>query len=217
MTESNTVRVIKRYANRKLYDMSESCYITHEEIAALIQSGEDLQIIDNRTKTDLTSQTLTQILFEQERRHRRTLPLATLRGLFLTGGDFIQRHITQPVTQLRDEAEEKVRNVFQRREDDGEALEDEEQVAAVDTTHETGDGESDSEPRVKQNNPMRDWFEHMQRTFETTQSTLDERWNLITNSLGQFQSSDSRVTELEQRLEALEKRLAQLESTNSPQ
>ena len=91
MAKTAQPRVIKRYANRKLYDMSESCYITHDEIANLVEAGEEVRIIDNKTKEDLTTRTLTQILFEKEKRNRRTLPLQTLRGLFQTSGDFIQR------------------------------------------------------------------------------------------------------------------------------
>ena len=45
MATENEPRVIKRYANRKLYDMRESCYITHDEIATLVKGGEDVKII----------------------------------------------------------------------------------------------------------------------------------------------------------------------------
>jgi polyhydroxyalkanoate synthesis repressor PhaR len=115
MSESTEPRVIKRYANRKLYDMSESRYITHEEIAHLLRGGEEVRIIDNRTQEDLTSTTLTQILLEEERRIKRPLPIDTLRNFFQTGGDFIQRHIKQPVASLKEEAEKNVRRVFGKR------------------------------------------------------------------------------------------------------
>ena len=63
-------RVIKRYANRKLYDTQHSCYVTLEQIAQMIRDGEDVRIIDNNSKEDLTSVTLAQIIFEEEKKRR---------------------------------------------------------------------------------------------------------------------------------------------------
>jgi len=65
--QSGTPRVIKRYANRKLYDTRESCYVTLPQIAEFVRAGEDVQIIDNRTKENLTSVTLAQIIYESEK------------------------------------------------------------------------------------------------------------------------------------------------------
>ncbi|MCA9519699.1 MAG: transcriptional regulator [Myxococcales bacterium] len=101
-------RTIKRYANRKLYDTANSCYITLEEIARLVQAGEEVRIIDNRTKEDLTSVTLAQILFEEEKRQKKMLPLNTLKNVIQSGGVFFQRTITEP---LREEAEKVTRPV----------------------------------------------------------------------------------------------------------
>lgn len=66
-TASLEARVIKRYANRKLYDTRESRYVTLQQIAEYVRVGEDVQIIDNKTKEDLTNVTLAQIVYEQER------------------------------------------------------------------------------------------------------------------------------------------------------
>ena len=60
--------LIKRYSNRKLYDTSRSCYVTLEEVAAMVRNGQDVVIIDNKTKEDLTTVTLTQIIFEEEKK-----------------------------------------------------------------------------------------------------------------------------------------------------
>ncbi len=46
------VRIIKRYQNRKLYDTHQSCYVTLEEIAQIIREGNEIQVIDNKTKND---------------------------------------------------------------------------------------------------------------------------------------------------------------------
>lgn len=100
-TSAQGVRTIKRYANRKLYDTANSRYITLEEIAKIVQSGDEILIIDNRTKEDLTAITLTQILFEEEKKQKRLLPLQTLRNVIQSGGDFFQRKM---VTPLKEEA-----------------------------------------------------------------------------------------------------------------
>ncbi len=65
--QSANPRVIKRYANRKLYDTRSSRYVTLPQIAELVRSGEDVQIIDNRTKENLTGVTLAQIIYESEK------------------------------------------------------------------------------------------------------------------------------------------------------
>ena len=51
------VRTIKRYQNRKLYDTFQSCYVTLEEIAQIIREGNEIQVIDNKTKNDITYMT----------------------------------------------------------------------------------------------------------------------------------------------------------------
>jgi polyhydroxyalkanoate synthesis repressor PhaR len=64
----NEVRIIKRYQNRKLYDTHQSCYVTLEEIAQIIREGHEIQVIDNKTKNDITYTTQIQLLFDQERK-----------------------------------------------------------------------------------------------------------------------------------------------------
>ena len=62
------VRIIKRYQNRKLYDTFQSCYVTLEEIAQIIREGNEIQVIDNKSKSDITYMTMIQLLFDQERK-----------------------------------------------------------------------------------------------------------------------------------------------------
>lgn len=61
-------RIIKRYQNRKLYDTHQSCYVTLEEIAQIIREGNEIQVIDNKSKNDITYITQIQLLFDQERK-----------------------------------------------------------------------------------------------------------------------------------------------------
>jgi polyhydroxyalkanoate synthesis repressor PhaR len=79
--------VIKRYPNRKLYDTETKQYITLEGIAELIREGRDLQVLDYSTREDLTALTLSQIIFEQQKKHSGFLPSPVLRGLIKAGGD----------------------------------------------------------------------------------------------------------------------------------
>lgn len=68
-------RVIKRYANRKLYDTKSSQYVTLDQIAQMIRAGEEVRVLDNSSKDDLTSVTLAQIIFEEEKRQKSFIPL----------------------------------------------------------------------------------------------------------------------------------------------
>ncbi|MGH7277917.1 MAG: polyhydroxyalkanoate synthesis regulator DNA-binding domain-containing protein [Candidatus Rokuibacteriota bacterium] len=86
--------VIKRYSNRKLYDTQESRYVTLEEIEEMIRAGKEVSVVDAATGEDLTSVTLTQIILENERNHRGTLPSAFLHQLIKHGEawqDVVQR------------------------------------------------------------------------------------------------------------------------------
>ena len=79
--------IIKRYPNRKLYDTDAKQYITLDGIAELIRNGDEVQVVDNATGEDLTAVTLTQIIFEQEKKQSGFLPRSVLAGLIKTGGD----------------------------------------------------------------------------------------------------------------------------------
>ncbi len=80
------VKIIKRYQNRKLYDTHESSYVTLDEIAKMIKNGEDLRVIDNKTKNDITAATLTQLLYESERK-AKTQPSVDLLKEIIRHGD----------------------------------------------------------------------------------------------------------------------------------
>ena len=73
-----TARTIKRYANRKLYDTRDSRYVTLDHIAAMVRAGDDVRVVENTTRADLTTATLAQIIFEEEKKAPR-LSVAGLR------------------------------------------------------------------------------------------------------------------------------------------
>ena len=126
-------KVIKRYTNRKLYDTVESRYVTLDEIAQMIKGGAEVKIIDNRSKEDLTSVTLAQIIFEEEKK-RSHMPLGFLREIIRNGGDAVTGFYQEKVgpklgerlhevksraESLREEVEQRFRGVTSilRRED----------------------------------------------------------------------------------------------------
>jgi len=78
--------IIKRYPNRKLYDTAAKQYVTLDGIAELIKQGEEVQIIDHQSGEDLTAVTLTQIIFEQEKKEGGFLPRSILTGLIQSSG-----------------------------------------------------------------------------------------------------------------------------------
>lgn len=62
------MRTIKRYSNRKLYDTGDRHYVTLMDVARFVRAGQDIKVTDYVTGSDLTAQTLAQIIFEEERR-----------------------------------------------------------------------------------------------------------------------------------------------------
>jgi len=62
----SAVRIIKKYPNRRLYDTSQSCYVTLDDVKELVLEGQDFQVIESRSKEDITRSVLLQIISEQE-------------------------------------------------------------------------------------------------------------------------------------------------------
>jgi len=88
-------RLIKRYPNRKLYDVEASTYVSLNEIAALIRSGDTVQIVDNATGEDITAQTLTQVVLEEGKRGASILPTELLHDLLRRSGEALDTGIGQ--------------------------------------------------------------------------------------------------------------------------
>lgn len=112
--------VIKRYPNRKLYDTEAKKYITLDGIADLIRDGEEVQVVDHSTDEDLTAVTLTQIIFEQEKKQSGFLPKSVLTGLVQAGGQTVnslRRTLTSPLELLRhvdEEIESRIQTLINR-------------------------------------------------------------------------------------------------------
>lgn len=75
------MRTIKRYENRKLYDTTASAYVSLADLAALVRSGETVQVIDNATGDDITSATLTQVILDEGKRGQHLISSEFLHDL----------------------------------------------------------------------------------------------------------------------------------------
>jgi polyhydroxyalkanoate synthesis repressor PhaR len=83
--------IIKKYANRRLYNTETSSYITLEHLAAMTREGRDFKVVDAKTEEDITHNVLTQIIMEEESRGGQTmLPVNFLRQLISLYGDSMQ-------------------------------------------------------------------------------------------------------------------------------
>jgi polyhydroxyalkanoate synthesis repressor PhaR len=177
-------RVIKRYTNRKLYDTVESRYVTLDEIAEMVKQGVEVQIVDNRTKEDLTSVTLAQIVFEEEKK-KNQMPLSVLREIIRQPGerlnDFISTQVSPRVEAMKHEAGARI-NTLLGREAEGELS-----PAALLT--------------------------QSQKIFEGWQKQVDERVKTaVENVVGNLPALGRDLSTLVQRIEQLEQKIAQLEA-----
>jgi polyhydroxyalkanoate synthesis repressor PhaR len=82
--------VVKKYANRRLYNTATSSYVTLDDLATMIKEGGDFVVYDAKTGEDITRSVLTQIIVEQEQKGQNLLPISFLRQLISFYGDSMQ-------------------------------------------------------------------------------------------------------------------------------
>jgi polyhydroxyalkanoate synthesis repressor PhaR len=174
-------KVIKRYTNRKLYDTEDSRYVTLDEIAQMIKGGGEVKIIDNRTKEDLTSVTLAQIIFEEEKKTSK-MSLDTLRDLIRHGGEVAHRLVEGTQAELRGRveavraaAEQRVQNLLSR-------------------GHDTRDR-------------ALELVQASQEAVIALQRRIDERVRAAAEGMSNLAESRRQMEEMARRLDELEKRL----------
>lgn len=85
--------VIKKYANRRLYNTSTSTYVTLDDLSSMVKSGTDFLVYDAKTGEDITRSVLTQIIFEEENKGTNLLPINFLRQLIRFYGDSMQAFV----------------------------------------------------------------------------------------------------------------------------
>jgi polyhydroxyalkanoate synthesis repressor PhaR len=85
--------IIKKYANRRLYNTKTSSYVTLDHLCEMVKEGTDFEVHDARTGEDITRSVLTQIIFEEESKGQNLLPIRFLRQLIRFYGDSLQAFI----------------------------------------------------------------------------------------------------------------------------
>ncbi|ABF87773.1 putative transcriptional regulator [Myxococcus xanthus DK 1622] len=211
---SKEPKIIKRYTNRKLYDTVESRYVTLDEIAAMIKEGTEVRIVDNRTKEDLTSVTLAQIIFEEEKK-KNQMPLSVLREIIRHPGEsisgFIQKEVSPRVASIREEAESRLDKLLRRDENAPRAEgEPEAPVAAAEDT-------AAADTAAAAGLSPADLLKASQRAFEEWQRRIDERVkHVVENLTGNLPALGRDMASLTQRLDELEKKLEQAEQQKGP-
>ena len=107
------VVIIKKYANRRLYDTESSTYITLERLAEMVRQKRDFQVVDAKSGEDITRSVLTQIIMDEEARGSTMLPVNFLRQLISMYGDQMQAVVPQYLEASLDQLQ---RNQSQLRE-----------------------------------------------------------------------------------------------------
>ena len=182
--EGREPKVIKRYTNRKLYDTVESRYVTLEEIAEMIKAGAEVKILDNRTKEDLTSVTLAQIIFEEEKKTSK-MSLKMLGDLNRHGGERAQQFVEDTGAELRGRVEA-VRQAAEQR-----------VQSLLTRSQTTGDR-------------ARDLVAASQEALSQLQRRLDERVRSTFEGMSNLPEIRKELQQISQRLEELEKKLKEM-------
>jgi polyhydroxyalkanoate synthesis repressor PhaR len=96
MAKSSGKVIIKKYANRRLYDTESSSYITLDRLAQMVREGREFQVVDAKSGEDITRQVLTQIIVDEEARGGTTmLPINFLKQLIGLYGNSMQNFVPQ--------------------------------------------------------------------------------------------------------------------------
>ena len=191
-------RIIKRYANRKLYDTEHSRYVTLDQISEMIRNGDDVKIVDNKTKEDLTTVTLAQIIFEEEKKQRSFLPLAAMRNIIQSGGEWFA------------EAQRRVQSILPgKRKDD--PVDD---VPVVDGS--SSDPTDENAIKKRSLASLREWVDHSKHRLDEWQKHVDTKIRTTIDGLSQtitpWASVNKDVRALADRIAELEAKLRELEN-----
>jgi len=200
-------RIIKRYANRKLYDTEHSRYVTLDQISEMIRAGDDVKIVDNKTKEDLTTVTLAQIIFEEEKKQRSFLPLGAMRNIIQNGSEWFA------------EAQRRVQSILPgKRKDDG--TEHEPGAPAVGAEGEPAAPaapESTDEVAIKKRSlaSLREWVDHSKSRLDDWQKNIDQKIRSTIEGISPLHGVNKDVRALADRIAELEAKLRDIEVHDS--
>jgi polyhydroxyalkanoate synthesis repressor PhaR len=182
-------RIIKRYANRKLYDTEHSRYVTLDQISEMIRNGDDVKIVDNKTKEDLTTVTLAQIIFEEEKKQRSFLPLGAMRNIIQSGGEWFA------------EAQRRVQSILPGKKTDGQPVEDPPAVDEAEPTDEAAQ-------KKKSLAALREWVDHSKHRLEEWQKQVDAK---VRGTIETVQHAVNPLAAVHKDVKVLSERIAELE------
>jgi len=201
-------RIIKRYANRKLYDTEHSRYVTLDQISEMIRNGDDVKIVDNKTKEDLTTVTLAQIIFEEEKKQRSFLPLNAMRNIIQSGGEWFaeaQRRVQSILPGKRKDETER----------EGKDAKDDPDAAAAEAAAQAAPTD---EAMVKTRSlaSLREWVDQSRHRLDEWQKQVDGKIRSTIDNISQtispWASINKDVKTLADRIEELEAKLRELEA-----
>ncbi len=181
--DPGSAKLIKRYGNRKLYDTQLSRYVTLDEISRMVRRGEDLRVIDNRTREDLTAVTLTQIMLEEQKNKNNILPLSLCKNLIQEGGDCLADWLQkgrESLSSMRAEAEEHIARLIEK-----------------------GHGTREDGTSL-----LKDWLANPQKSLDFIQRKIDERIRYFFSHLTGLDELERQIRELESQVGCLEDRLS---------
>jgi polyhydroxyalkanoate synthesis repressor PhaR len=205
--ERRDPKVIKRYTNRKLYDTVESRYVTLDEIAQMIKGGAEVKIIDNRSKEDLTSVTLAQIIFEEEKK-RSQMPLGVLREIIRHGGEAVAGFYQEKVSgRLADRLNEVKTRAESLREDVEHRVRG---VTSLLRRDEKAEGAGADDKAGEKSGPVKEMFAAGERAVEQLRSRVDSGLKQAIETFGGPNALAAEIDKLQRKLEALEKKIEQL-------
>ncbi len=196
--DQNPGRIIKRYANRKLYDTENSRYVTLDQISEMIRVGDDVKIVNNSTKEDLTTVTLAQIIFEQEKKQRSLLPTGAMRHIIQSGGEWFA------------EAQRRVQTILPvKRKEDG-SLED-----VVEPESSADLVADDAATKKRSVAALREWVDLSKRRLDDWQQHVDSKMRGaiqgIQHSISPWAGVNKAVKAVADRVAELQTKLLELE------
>lgn len=192
MAKTDEPTIIKKYANRRLYNTGTSSYVTLEDLAEMVKSQEIFVVYDAKSGDDITRSVLTQIIFEQEGKGQNLLPIAFLRQLIRFYGDSMQNLVPSYLEFSLDgfaREQEKFREQM--------------------TTAFPGNAFEAMEEHVRRNTEM---FERAMRMFSPFGAIIPEGFTPATPAKAEEKPASSELDLLKQQMEEMKKKLDSLVS-----
>ena len=174
MTQVEPV-IIKRYANRKLYDTRASRYITLSKIARLIEKGDRVCIVDMESGKDITEMTLAQVFVDRRRKKPGAPPLDGLRDAFQNASEQVMRQLTEPVSNIKTNFELSVNKLLK----------------------------SGEEKAQETKGSLQNWLTEQTAAIDDAQRRLEEHFRALTSRLDDVRDLKKRIEVLEAKVRML--------------